>query len=55
MKKYQVCWRDQQGEVQCENFEGYTATEAMSRAMEEVALLKSHPHLINRVLEADRK
>jgi hypothetical protein len=55
MKKYQVCWRDQEGEVQCGDFRGYTPTEAMAAAMEEVELLKSHPHLINRVLEADRK
>ena len=55
MKKYQVSWRDKAGEEQSQVFEGHTPTEAMSQAMEGVELLKTHPHLINRVLEVDRK
>ena len=51
MKKFRIEWRNAEGKISHGSFPGWTATEAMTIAMEEVELLKQYPHLITRVTD----
>jgi hypothetical protein len=50
MKTYRVTWKDAFGEDVTDEFTASSATEAIHAAMEAVAILRTHPNLITRVL-----
>ena len=50
MKNYYVTWKDAFGEDKMEEFRADSATEAIAAAMDAIAILRSHPNLITRVL-----